>query len=68
MMTDISMHAIRPAKKPAFALCLLLSCLLIACGQRGPLFLPDKNAGTPAAPNAEAADQQQPEEKDDPGS
>jgi len=61
------MDALRRAKKPAFALCLLLSCLLIACGQRGPLFLPDKGAGTATAQDAETAEQEQPEEKDDPG-
>lgn len=47
------------------AFCLLLA-LLTACGQRGPLFLPDKTAApTPPAQVPEAADDQQPQPAED---
>jgi predicted small lipoprotein YifL len=57
------MRAIRSMTKLVFALFLLLT----ACGQRGPLFLPDKSSTQPSSQQPETEDEQQPEDQDDTG-
>jgi len=55
------MRSICSTTKLVFALCLLLT----ACGQRGPLFLPEKNSTQPPSQQPETQDEQQPEDQDD---
>jgi len=57
------MYTIRFPKKLFLAFLLMLT----ACGQRGPLFLPDETAAPTPAQQPEATDTQQPEDEDDSG-
>jgi len=57
------MFTIRFPKK----LLLVIFLALAACGQRGPLFLPEKNSAPAPGPQSETTDTQQPEDEDDPG-
>jgi predicted small lipoprotein YifL len=56
------------AKLPVLSACLTLACLLDACGQTGPLYLPDASITTPveirpARASSPAADEEKEDEK-----
>ena len=57
------------AKLPVLSACLTFACLLGACGQTGPLYLPDEGVTTPveirpAPASSAAADEEQKEEEE----